>query len=138
MRNRWWSAGVTVCPSCGVPVQRFTPVWESKALTEYSAQHLIADPSAPGNRIEALDQQKVQAAVQMLRETLRTPTQSDVRGQARSDPLDWSPQQHFGFGLHVRNLLRDRGFGEEFFEIHNLDDYWGPFVELAFGTVDNT
>lgn len=38
---------------------------------------------------------------------------------------------HHGWGTAIRNLLRTEGFGEEYFDVWNLDDYYTQLVELA-------
>lgn len=38
---------------------------------------------------------------------------------------------HFSGGMAVRNILRENGHGEEFFEIDNLDDYYEGLLEKA-------
>lgn len=40
---------------------------------------------------------------------------------------------HHGWGTNIRNFLRKKGFGEPFFEIDNLDDYYSALVEMAMG-----
>lgn len=40
---------------------------------------------------------------------------------------------HFGIGMAIRNALRQGGYGEQFFGIDNIDDYYSPIVELACG-----
>src|SRR5690242_12942969 len=34
------------------------------------------------------------------------------------------PSLHHGWGTAVRNLLRSKGYGEEYFDVWNLDDYY--------------
>jgi hypothetical protein len=40
---------------------------------------------------------------------------------------------HHGFGTQVRNLLRSEGYGEKYFGIDNLDDFYSALIEMAMG-----
>lgn len=112
--------------------------------------------------VAKLDQAKVRAAAQMLREQL-APVLDELAERMLENPEGWlggrpqpcycvedgtPPKQncwvcrgtgtatyplHFSWGMGVRNLLRTEGFGEDFFGIDNLDDYYVPLVELAVG-----
>ncbi len=48
-----------------------------------------------------------------------------------ADPESWHVPYHFAWGMAVRNLLREKGFSEEYFKIHNLDDIYVALVEEA-------
>jgi hypothetical protein len=56
-----------------------------------------------------------------------------VKGEIRkayvADPKNWYIGYHFGWGMAVRNLLRQKGFGEKYFHVHNLDDIYIALVE---------
>lgn len=53
------------------------------------------------------------------------------RRQAHGDEW-WLPERwHFLGGMAIRNLLRERGFGELYFGIENLDDIYIGLVEAA-------
>lgn len=43
------------------------------------------------------------------------------------------PSLHHGWGTSIRNLLRQEGFGEPYFGIDNLDDFYVVFIEMALG-----
>ena len=59
------------------------------------------------------------------------PTLLDIQKAYAEDPEGWSVPYHFFWGMGVRNLLREKGFGEEYFHIHNLDDIYVALVEEA-------
>ena len=42
---------------------------------------------------------------------------------------------HFGFGMVIRNWMRDAGFGEKYFGVDCLDDYYGSFISEALKRV---
>lgn len=69
-------------------------------------------------------------ALEMLRTEL-APVIGDITRAYASDPTGWYVSYHFGWGMNVRNLLREKGFGEEYFKVHNLDDIYIPLVEEA-------
>lgn len=47
------------------------------------------------------------------------------KGEYKEWPL------HFTWGMAVRNLLRDKGYGEKYFDVDNLDDYYVELIEKA-------
>ena len=56
---------------------------------------------------------------------------AEIKNAYRDSPKEWWVGYHFGWGMAVRNLLREKGFGESYFKIHNLDDIYVPLVEEA-------
>jgi hypothetical protein len=69
-------------------------------------------------------------ALEMLRIELK-PAYSDILAAYRANPERWYVGSHFYWGMAVRNLLREKGFGEEYFGVHNLDDIYIALVEEA-------
>lgn len=71
-------------------------------------------------------------AVTMLRHELATVAPS-IRAAIRdaSPVYGWVAPYHMGWGMSIRNLLRNRGFGEKAFGIHNLDNIYAELVEEA-------
>jgi hypothetical protein len=55
----------------------------------------------------------------------------EIRKAYAADPKGWYTGYHFGWGMAVRNLLREKGFGEKYFGVHNLDDIYVALVEEA-------
>lgn len=84
------------------------------------------------DNVERLDQEKVKAAVKMLQEELKA-VLPEVAEIIKKNRLGWAVGYHFGWGMTVRNLLRGKEFGEKYFEIENLDDYYIPLIEMAAG-----
>lgn len=70
-------------------------------------------------------------AVQMLRNALPAETLADVAKAIDSDPENWCSPYHFGWGMAIRNLLREKGYGEDYWPIWNLDDLYAMLVEEA-------
>lgn len=69
-------------------------------------------------------------ALAMLAEEL-APARKEILSAYKADPKGWAAPYHFFWGMSVRNLLRDKGFGEGHFHVHNLDDIYIPLVEEA-------
>jgi len=69
-------------------------------------------------------------ALAMLREEL-VPVVDQIRAAYTAAPDDWYVGYHFSWGMAVRNLLRQKGFGEDYFNVHNLDDIYVALVEEA-------
>jgi len=69
-------------------------------------------------------------ALEMLAVEL-APVKPDIQTAYAADPLEWAVPYHFWWGMSVRNLLRDKGFDEKYFGVHNLDDIYIPLVEEA-------
>ncbi len=67
-------------------------------------------------------------ALSLLTELLE-PMAAQIRLDYEKDPVNWWKQGHFHFGLAVRNQLRRKGFGEDYFGITNLDDIYVFLVE---------
>jgi len=61
-----------------------------------------------------------------------------LRSIAKHGKLHWihAEMQHFGWGMAVRNLLRDNGFTDDRTKTGNLDDYYEQLVEAAVGVRD--
>ena len=69
-------------------------------------------------------------ALEMLAVEL-APALEEILPMYKADPKDWASPHHFFWGMEVRNLLRDKGFGEAYFDVPNLDDIYVPLVEEA-------
>lgn len=91
-----------------------------------------------GDNLATLDAAKIDHAVRYLNDMLSTQTKQLVRKMAARDPQGWWTAHHFHWGMGVRNLLRKGGFGEEYFGIANLDDYYIGLVEMAVGVRGGT
>jgi len=69
-------------------------------------------------------------ALKMLADEL-APVKAEIEKAYAADPVGWSYGYHMFWGMSVRNLLRKKKFGEDYFRIHNLDDIYIPLVEEA-------
>ncbi len=71
-------------------------------------------------------------ALAMLAEEL-APARVELESLYKDNPNGWAIPHHFFWGMAVRNLLRQKGFGESYFSVENLDDFYIPLVEEALG-----
>jgi hypothetical protein len=70
-------------------------------------------------------------AIAALREGLPEPTKIQIREAVKDDPWDWFLPYHFHWGMDVRNLLRQKGFGEDYWPVASLDNIYVLLVEEA-------
>ena len=70
-------------------------------------------------------------AVLFLRDWLTPSVQQQIREVINIKSPDWPAGYHMGWGMGVRNALREHGFGEEPFGIKNLDNIYVTLVEEA-------
>ena len=99
-----------------------------------------SDPSSLLRQCESLEEcqalyasipaEKKAPALEHLRNRL-SGQEEDLRARHAADPKTWWAAGHFGWGMRVRNWLREAGFGEDYFHIVNLDDIYVQAVEEA-------
>lgn len=84
-------------------------------------------------RMAELDPHKRACAVQFLKGFYldNPPVVRMIRRCAKKDPQTWWAPYHLGWGMAIRNLLRENGYGEKELGIGNLDDYYIGLVEAA-------
>lgn len=80
----------------------------------------------------ALTPEKKQPALELLRKEL-APARADIVSDMERDGEHWIAGNHHGWGTSVRNFLRQSGYGEEYFGVHNLDDIYVALIEEAVG-----
>jgi len=54
-----------------------------------------------------------------------------VTEMIKENNQEWWLGHHFGWGMTMRNLLRENGYGEKDLGIGNLDDYYIAWIEQA-------
>ena len=77
-----------------------------------------------------ISQEIKKPVIEMLKNQL-IPDMKEIKKLMLLKKEDWWIGYHFGWGMGIRNLLREKGFGEEYFGIHNLDDIYINLVEEA-------
>ena len=70
------------------------------------------------------------SVLEMLKKQLAHDAKN-IENAYKASPSDWYVPYHFYWGMSVRNTLRGRGFGEDYFGVHNLDDIYVELVEEA-------
>lgn len=78
-----------------------------------------------------IPKEKRDAAIAWIRSDLPEDTKDEIEQAIKEGPEEWFAKHHFFWGMAMRNALRTAGFGEEFFEIQNLDDCYVELVEDA-------
>jgi hypothetical protein len=98
----------------------------------------IANALRPGEGLLAFHQRiyaqyadRKAPAVEMLRNELADSVKDEIRAAIAADPSHWAAPYHFFWGMGIRNLLREKGFGEDYWPIWNLDDIYVMLVEDA-------
>jgi hypothetical protein len=72
-----------------------------------------------------------QRAIEFLRRDFGGATRAAIRYDIKCYPANWWVSHHFTWGMGIRNLLRNNGYGEKELGIDNLDDVYIPIVEEA-------
>lgn len=95
---------------------------------------------------ESLDPAKVQPVLEAIREDLSEAVEEGVGGETGAEVLvgyidkygshDWIHELndgwgHMGWGMAERNWLRQQGYGEKYWPVENLDDYYVSLVYHA-------
>lgn len=70
-------------------------------------------------------------AIQFLHGWFTPGVQQQIREVINIKSPDWPAGYHMSWGMGVRNILRESGFGEEAFGVKNLDNIYVPLVEAA-------
>lgn len=78
-----------------------------------------------------LTHEQEKRAVWILLEYIPEDFWKSVREVMIQSPDNWVTQSHMSFGLTVRNVLRQHGFGDNESPTGNLDDVCGILMEKA-------
>lgn len=80
---------------------------------------------------KSLPKDKKNPVFEMVRSELPAEVQEKIKEAFKADPKNWWVGYHFGWGMGFRNLMRDKGFGEKYWPVDNLDDIYTYVVEDA-------
>lgn len=61
-----------------------------------------------------------------------------IREATEKDPEGWWINYHFGWGMGIRNALRQSGFGERELNASNMDNVYVELVERAVKLLEST
>jgi hypothetical protein len=78
---------------------------------------------------ESIPPEKTDPVLTLLRKQITPQDQDLIRNRILEDPEDWYVKSHFFFGMAIRNLLREHGYGEDYWPIWNLDDIYVHLLE---------
>ena len=85
--------------------------------------------------INSLPEDIVDLAIYHLRRNILTETQLEIDNLFKEHGVVWwtKPEIHNGFGLRVRNMLRDLVCLDDDLPTGNWDDYYSQLVEASIG-----
>lgn len=71
--------------------------------------------------------------VNFLKSELSDETKTSIVELYNEKGSNWIDGHHFGWGMSIRNLLRENGFADDMLPDKNWDDYYIQVVECAIG-----
>jgi hypothetical protein len=80
---------------------------------------------------DALSVEKKNPAIDLLSKDIESTGERQTLRDMMAEGPDWYVMQHFHGGMAVRNRLRSKGFGEDYWPIWNLDDIYIFLLEDA-------
>lgn len=80
-----------------------------------------------------IDRNLILPALDYLKGHIAESDKLEIKTYAEDDPHTWWANSHLGWGMAIRNKLRDGRFNEAYFGIENLDDIYICLVEEALG-----
>lgn len=83
--------------------------------------------------IEKLDRQIAETAVFYIKKNLLSETECQIQEEFERHGVVWFTRHHYGFGMKVRNMLRDLVCDDEDLPTGNWEDYYSALVEVAIG-----
>jgi hypothetical protein len=92
-------------------------------ITDYKAFHAAELAKLPAG--------KRAAAIAFLKERLPQVTKEEIRQMMSEDSQTWWTPHHLWWGMSIRNLLREHGFGEKELGVSNLGDVYIGLLEAA-------
>jgi len=87
-------------------------------------------------KLAEIPRDMLEGAVNFLKSELSEEVKIQLREVYAADPEHWISRYHFGWGMGVRNSLRDAGFKDDRLPGRNWDDYYFQLIEIAIGVRD--
>lgn len=75
----------------------------------------------------------IEKGVRHLKKILTLETVEQIKEDYAKDPDTWWAGEHFGWGMMIRNFLRDNVCLDTVLPSQNWDDYYVVLVEIACG-----
>jgi len=87
-------------------------------------------------KLNEIPRDVLEGVVNFLKTELSEEAKAEIRRAYSEDPEHWITRYHFGWGMGVRNSLRDAGFKDERLPDRNWDDYYFQLIDIAVGVRD--
>jgi hypothetical protein len=116
-KTYWVNDAIWLCAKC------FKTEKAPKPEHDYVAMH--------NENFAKLDPLLAADAINYLRQVITTSEKVSIQGEMAANAQTWWAPYHMTWGMHVRNMLRAEGFGEDAFHIDNIDDFYVALVERA-------
>lgn len=75
----------------------------------------------------------LEGTVQLLKKSVPEKLKNLLKEIYKKDPDNWMIPYHFGFGMSIRNVIREGGFPDKKLPDGNWDDYYVQVLEIAIG-----
>lgn len=83
--------------------------------------------------IEGLSPEIKEKAIKHLKKIITLETAEQIKDDYLKDSDTWWAKEHFGWGMRIRNFLRDNVCLDIVLPSQNWDDYYIPLIEIACG-----
>jgi hypothetical protein len=84
-----------------------------------------------GDRMVEMPTNILNKAIELLKKEIDAKTQDEIRESIKDNPLYWFAPYHFGWGMAIRNLLRDKVCLDNKLPSGTWDDYYVQIIEIV-------
>ena len=85
------------------------------------------------SKLEEMPPEFLDKAVKFLTTYLSDEVKDKIKAAYREDTTHWIAGYHLGWGMGIRNALRNAGLPDDQLPDQNWDDYYGAVVEVVCG-----
>lgn len=85
------------------------------------------------DRFSELPEWIIEKSKLVLLDAIRPEEREIIKKEIDDNGCVWCSQYHFGWGMSVRNLLREKVCKDDELPIQNWDDYYVTLIEYAVG-----
>ena len=96
--------------------------------------HILSDKEFiefQNDKFEEIPTDILNKAVELLKNEITEITKKEIREDIKNNPLYWFAPYHFGWGMAIRNLLRDKVCLDDKLPSGNWDDYYVQIIEIV-------
>ena len=83
------------------------------------------------DRLEMMPTDILNKAIEILAKEINEETKQKIREDIKESPIYWFAPYHFGWGMSIRNLLRDKVCPDDKLPSGNWDDYYVQIIEIV-------